>query len=319
MLSNEDIYKSRDVSTAEMVAIMMELKYFDEQFMYYGCAYAQDGVVKYRLNENAKSLYRFWKNSEENGIYPTNIVKYVRLLKVPSGKENERSVQVQKEFAEKLKATYPLTLFRALNDLGAEPAFDAAEEILRDWQEELELCYDADKIELFAGAVKMSFDAKLLKKATFARFKHWIEERKELISNSDNVIWRDKRIFYGFMYWQDGQAKVYSNAEKVIVHEHRYELLCQKVFCTPIFAKGFWFDAEPVRKISGWRDIFEKYLFALMQDDYIEYLQQIRQLPAAVEKEKMDRWLEQIDGRQYPEALRVLNYYQMRWQLQEQF
>ena len=38
MLSNADIYKSRDVTTAETVAQMAQLKYFDEQYLYYGCA-----------------------------------------------------------------------------------------------------------------------------------------------------------------------------------------------------------------------------------------------------------------------------------------
>ena len=63
MLTNDEIYQSRDVSTAEMVAVMMELKYFDEQFLYYGLAYAEDGVIKYRLNDNPLPLCRFCKGS----------------------------------------------------------------------------------------------------------------------------------------------------------------------------------------------------------------------------------------------------------------
>ena len=57
MLTNDDIYKSRDASASDLVAIMMELKYFDEQFLYYGLAYAEDGVIKYRLNASKKAFF----------------------------------------------------------------------------------------------------------------------------------------------------------------------------------------------------------------------------------------------------------------------
>ena len=59
MLSNADIYKSRDVTTAETVAQMAQLKYFDEQYLYYGCAYLYEGTIKYRLHENAEKIAAF--------------------------------------------------------------------------------------------------------------------------------------------------------------------------------------------------------------------------------------------------------------------
>ena len=75
MLENKDVYKSRDVTTTEMVAIMMELKYFDEQFMYYGCAYAKDGHVEYRINNDVSRLYRFGKTARHTtSIQPTSCV-----------------------------------------------------------------------------------------------------------------------------------------------------------------------------------------------------------------------------------------------------
>ena len=315
MLSQEDIYKSRDVSTAEMVAMLAELKYFDEQFIYYGCAYAQDGVVKYRINEKAEKLYRFWQNSEANGIYPTNITKYVQLLKVPSGKEQEKRLLVQQAVVEKLKEDYPLILFQALSDLGATVAEDRAAEILRTWQDELDLCYEEDRIELFAGCVRLAFEAKLLTKTTFQAFEKWLEARKEIIGNCENVIWRDKRYFYGFVYWQDGRAQIYSNADETIVQKHRYDVLCQKMYSTPIFTKYYWFDSQPQYTISQWRALFEKQLLALVQEEGSKYLQQIWQLPAIVQKAQLDKWLEQMAGQQYTDALQVLSYYQMRWQM----
>ena len=84
MLTNDEIYQSRDVSTAEMVAVMMELKYFDEQFLYYGLAYAEDGVIKYRLNDNPLPLCRFWADCTQKGLYPTGLTQHVQLAKVPS-------------------------------------------------------------------------------------------------------------------------------------------------------------------------------------------------------------------------------------------
>ncbi len=317
MLENKDVYKSRDVTTTEMVAIMMELKYFDEQFMYYGCAYAKDGHVEYRINNDVSRLYRFLENSEAHNVYPTNIMRYVRLLKVPSGKEREKAEIVENEFLKKLQEAYPLALFQALDELGNTPALNSAGDLLRAWQERLEVCYDVDQIELYRGAVQLAYDAKVLDEANHETLSQWITSRLELIDNCENVIWNDKRYFYGFVYWQNNKIKVYSNAEEYIVNDHRYELMTDGVLCSAIFKKHYWFDSKPDLSIQKWRMQFEGDLKECWTEENIDLFNKLCSLPAAVNKDDFMNWkkqLENVDNSdQNRNAQTVMDYYKTRW------
>lgn len=313
MLTNDDIYRSRDVSASELVAIMTELKYFDEQFLYYGLAYAEDGVIKYRLNAKAQPIYAFQAACVQKGLYPTVITKHVELTKVPSGQEELVAAQVRETFLDKLKNSYPKSLFQALIDLGALPASDAAQAILSPWQEDLELCYQADVIALFSGLCQMAYAAKLLTPSVYQTYAAWADQRIEQIQNCENVIWHDKRFFYGFLYWQNHQQHVYSNAELFIVQEHAYDLMAQGLPCTPIFSKHYWFDAQNAWSIRQWRERFEADLMTWENADYCQRFHALRSLPPPIPPQQFADICAAVDTAHYPLAAKTLNYYQERW------
>ncbi|PWM49706.1 MAG: hypothetical protein DBX41_06740 [Clostridiales bacterium] len=314
MLSNADIYKSRDVTTAETVAQMAQLKYFDEQYLYYGCAYLYEGTIKYRLHENAEKMAAFWEKSFEFGIYPTDISKYVRLLKTPSGKEYEKAEQVQREFALKLAQTYPQELFLALKELGDIAPTDAALAELTLWQDELDLCYERDKIELFSGAVALCFKQKKLCTASYEQFKQWIKARLDLINNCECSIWRDKHWFYGFGYQDGASAQFYANASEFIARSHHYDLMSEGASCTPIFKKAYWFDENPDWPIRKWRSRFEEDMKGLMSEEYQQRLRHLSEVSVTADKEKLAYWLTAVDGEKFPQAHKVLSYYRSLWQ-----
>ena len=205
MLTNKDIYKSRDTTVSELVAQMMELKYFDEQFMYYATAYVENDVIKYRLNRSASAMYDFWANSMERHIYPTGVKRHVQLLKVPSGKEEEKAMEVRDTFIIKLQKMFPKELFQMLAALGAVPPTDGAKDLLEQWQDELELCYEEDQICLYAEASKEAYNRKILTDETWEKIKQWVKSRQEQISRNQNVIWNNKKYIYGYLFEQNGQ------------------------------------------------------------------------------------------------------------------
>ena len=313
MLTNDEIYQSRDVSTAEMVAVMMELKYFDEQFLYYGLAYAEDGVIKYRLNDNPLPLCRFWADCTQKGLYPTGLTQHVQLAKVPSGQEAIIAAQVRQTFVDKLKGLYPKSLFQALTLLGQTAATNAAQDLLDLWQDELELCFIPERISCFAGLCQMAYEAKLLTEPVFQALSQWSRQRSEQIHNCENVIWHDKRYFYGFMYWQGGQAHIYSNAELPLVLSHAYSLQATGLPCTPMRRKYYWFDAHPSWSIAAWREQFETDLLHLYDADYLQRFQALRALPPALSPRRFAAACSSVDTTIYPQAAQVLGYYQNRW------
>ncbi len=313
MISNEEIYKSRDVTTAEEVAQLMELKYFDEQFLYYGTAYAEEGRVKYRLNRNGMAIYDFLISSARRNVYPIGVETYVQLIRVPSGKEEILAAEVRENFVEKLKATYPKEIFQALNRLGHVPPTDQAKGMLQQWQEELELCYDPDEIQLYAEVVQEAFVRKLLCAESLEQLQRWAGRRQEQIRSNEHPIWREKRCIYGFLYRQNGNFLPYSNAEKQVALERRYTLQCKGVFCTPIFAKEYWIDTKPDQSMLLWRKQFEEEMRSRMTGTYLDRLQMLRDLETPVSSAYFRAQMGKIDVARYPSTLPVIRFYANQW------
>lgn len=303
----------KDENCAGMVAIMMELKYFDEQFVYYGTAYVENNVIKYRIHDKAEKMYQFFEKSAQKSLYPLGIVRYVQYKKVPSGKENEVASEVQASLVEYLKQIYPKELFYLVQKVGETKANNNAQDILQSWQDKLELCFEEDQINLFAGAVKMAYQAKLIDDKVFQQFMEWVENKVTQIISHTNSKWRKPYKMHGFIYWENGKLKIYVNALWQKAAERFYEIKASKLFCTPIFSKTYWLDSMPAWDLTKWRSKFEKDLTLLMDDEYCAYLKQIWSLPAVANKELYQQLSQRIDIEQYPEAKKVLDYYAAVW------
>lgn len=315
MLSNEDVYKSRDVSTAEMVAEMVALNYFDEQITYYGCAYIKKGRIEYRINENVNKIYEFWKNSEKRGCYTTNVLRHIEFVKIPSGKKEEKTRVVQKNFVDRMKEIYPKELFLVLSTLGSVRADDRATNIFYKWKDELELCYDEDQIRLVEGVLQYAFKAKLLTIETTNVIKVWIEERLEIISNCENTIWQDERWFFGFLFIDNGVIKPYVNAEECIVLERQFNKMAQGIRCTPIFKKKYWVDSNKNKPLREWRNLFEYEMTSLMDSRYMNILEKIWSFPSVISSVEFEKMSEKIDFEKYPASKSVINFYKVMWQV----
>lgn len=313
MLRNDDIYCSRDASVSQLVAIMMELKYFDQQFLYYGMAYVCDGIIQYRLNENPLPIYQFYAQSAQQGLCPTGITTHVQLIKVPSGHEAATAAKVRDAFITQLKADYPKALFQALEQLNTIAATDIAWETLNEWHDQLELCFDADQIQLFLGLCQMAYEAKILTHTAYTTLKSWAQQRAAQIANCENVIWRDKRYFYGFLYWKNDEKRIYCNTYLPIVMDRAYQLKAQGVSCTPILSKHYWFDAQKSWSIMNWRSKFEADLWQLFDANYLSRFQAIRTLSTPIQPQTFAAAFSALDTARFAEASKVLNYYRNRW------
>lgn len=311
--ANHKDRKVRDEECAGIVAVLMELKYFDEQFVYYGTAYVENNRIKYRMHDKAEKMYQFFEKSAQKNLYPTEVIRYVQYKKVPSGKENDIAAEVRISLAEHLKEIYPKELFYLLRKTGVVPASNSAYPILLQWQDKLELCFEEDQIMLFVGVVKMAYKAKMIDTVALQQFLDWADDKTAQIASHTNLKWRKPHQMHGFLYWENGKLKSYVNALWYKVAERQYELLANKRLCTPIFSKTYWLDSMPTRDLLKWRDTFEKELPVLMDDTYCDYLHQIWNLPPTIDRAWYQELCSGIDVSQYPEAQKVLDYYGNIW------
>ena len=265
------------------------------------------------MNENALPIYQFFEHASERNLYPTPIINHVQMKKVPSGKESEAAAEVRNRFVEKLKGYYPKELFQILLKLGNTASSNQALRVLLEWQEELLFCFHADRIQLFHGAVKLAFDAKVLNDDSFHNFIKWCDKRNEQIQQSINVVWRDKHFYYGFLYWKNGRFEAYSNAELSIVMEHLSICMINGIFCTPIFEKYYWFDANPSWSPRNWRLQFEQDMKQQMDEVYFNWLKKIVSVPSVIDTQLYQNYIDEIDKENYPLAVKALLFYGSKW------
>ena len=241
------------------------------------------------------------------------IVRFVQYRKVPSGKENEIAAEVQADFAEHLKQIYPKQLFQAIQKLGAIKAENTAKPIIEVWQDSLELCFVEDKINLFAGAVQMVYQAKQITDATFRQMMDWVEDKHAQIVSHTNVRWRKPCKMHGFLYQEYGKQQVYVNALWHKAVERQHEIKTKGLVCTPIFSKEYWMDSVPGWDLTKWRSKFEEDIKVLMDESYFERLQQLWNLPSVVDNVQFQQLCESIDLETYPAAKKVIDYYGTVW------
>lgn len=201
-INQSEIYKNRDAETTSLVAMMAELKYFDEQFLFYGTVYVEHGIIKYRLNSKALPIYQFFYKAAERDLCPTMIMKHIQMKKVPSGKEEVIAAEVRNDFVQELQRCYPRELFLILYELEKTPNSDIAKEFLLKLQDELQFCYKIDEITLLMGLINMAYDAKKVRKESYNQLICWCNKRMEQIQQSVNVIWSEKRYYIWFFIFR---------------------------------------------------------------------------------------------------------------------
>lgn len=308
-----EIYHNRDAETAIEVSRLMELKYFDTQFLYYGVAYAEQGRVKYRLHDNAERMVRFVGQCAEKGLYPTEIRSRTTLKKAPSGHEQIVAEEARQEFVELLKQEYPVEFYRGLTGLGETVADNTAEERLREEQKKLEYCYDPDKIQLFQGLVQMAFEQKVLQPGALQEFRTWSRKRLEVIRDCTNIFRNRKKTFYGYRYLENGVWHSYCNGDLITAEKRRYEAMVQGMVCTPMAAKDYWLDSCPDKKIPLWKAEAEAYFNTLMDEAYLACLLDLRNMHNHVDAEKLAELIHRMEQQNAHQAVRTLRYYQNCW------
>lgn len=315
MLTNEQIYKNRDAEATSEVSVLLELKYFDEQFLYYGTAYAENGRVKYRIHDNAEAMYRFVTYSAEQNRYPTEIRTYVKMEKVPSGMERNVEEKIRLAFVEQLQKDYSPELFRLLERYGNIPANDDAFAMLEGLREALEYCYQEEQIVLFTGLVQEAFDEKILTNASRIKLQDWIDRRLAIIRECQTDTGR-KRTFYGFMALEQDEWKLYANAEEINIRNKRYQKMTEGVLCTPVFSKVYWLDKVPQRSLKGWRDVFSAEIHEYMDDAYQNQVRMLHDIPGPIDRQRFGDDAQKVADRLTTLDERTLHYYENRWKLQ---
>lgn len=301
---------NRDLQTAAEVEHLYRLNYFSEEFLVYATAYVENGNIRYRFNEKSTPMYQFCHRSLCEGIFPLPVEQHIKIKKVETGTRETERINFCKEIAQQIQGEYPIELFRLQRDYQNIFPNDAAYKILSVWKKDLMSCFSLEMLQLFEGAVKKAAISKHLTQSSYRNFVQWVEGRKIQIDDMfvDGSNGRTK-VLSGFLYKNGTEWQVFSNAVEDVVWQRQNQHQKEGIVCTPIFRKSYSLEKHPAWRNVQWQEAFDNMLGQLMDQQYLERLEQLYALPTVVDKQDYQKCLDLFLQQGKDKAVGALRYY----------
>ena len=254
------IIRMRDVEIADGMGRQAELGWFDVEFTMYGTAYLAEGELCYRVSDQPDHIYYFMEKSKIRDLYCSNVLSCTERCPVPMGMKEDKALEVKKTLARQLRAAYPEELFHLLAKIADEARQDSAYPLLLQEQQELEGCFDANRLQCYQELVDDCYGCLKLSSSHYAQIRSWIKrERKNM---EDDCPSKDifEKCFYGLVYRQDGTYHYLEDSLREYIYQRKYELGQQGILTTPIFSETLWYNY--------------KYRLADARRDYLDHFHQ---------------------------------------------
>ncbi len=311
MTANLDrMVKFRDLQVAEDFARMAELGYMDRAYIFYGCAYYDQGRRWYLLSSDLERLEEILETKPQ--WYPTPIMQLQKSCPVPLGQEEKVAQQFKRQLALRLQASYSIHFFRKLQQWAAKPNTDDAYPLLESLREQLEGLYDQDRLQCFAGLVELAASGKVLSSQHSQYFQVWLDKMRRQMA--DDVIVSDvfEKTFYGLAFKPPGEAVGwYSNARIERVRQRQAELEAEGALVSPILVKTIGYNYT--YRLEDAHCTFKDMLQKMADQNYLALVCAIKELPAAVEADALQKEIERLRETKRLLEAEALTSYGRRW------
>lgn len=302
-----------DAICVQEVNQMYNLGCFAEQFVMYSTCFLQEQTCYYFVSDKAENAYQFAQRQLNDDIFCLPINKQTQEALVPSGHRENLNQQFKWQAAQKLKEEGAREAARLVASM-AKPANNVAAELLEQLKKSLAGCFEEEKLQIFAGLVQFAFTAKKITPLCYLQFQQWLADVTQDMAGERIKHAMHERVYTGFAYFQqDGSIGYYYNAVEAMTLERQCALQCQKQLVTPIFRKRYCFnDIDQLNDIAR---AFKETLHSHLNASYRALLQQIYQLPGAIERERFGEIYDQQHHVDHPLSVQMLNYYGVLWNL----
>lgn len=286
--------ENRDVVCAAAVGRMAALGRFDKELTVYGCAYMEDGSVRYRLSTNALQIHRFAAHAASAGIYPTSVRSFSKRTPVPAGMEEHLLYESKLELARELQKNYPRIYFETLTALGEAPANNASVPLLRELAQAIEGHYDDAELQLFAQLLEHCFQGKLIDRYGHYRFNDWLSKVRRQMEDDPVPGAQLKRTLYGFSYKEDDRIRTSYDAVEATVCAEREAQHLQGKICGPIIHRTYWL--ENFGEMAAARRDFKALLLEKEGEAMFAFIERIAELPSAVDEKIFADTLRELEA-----------------------
>ena len=268
----------RDLVCAMAVGEMSQMGCFEEEFITYGCAFWQEGHIKYLVTGKSESMEDFLVECALKDWYPTPVSVRLDRSMVAAGEREEIRQNFKLDMVRQLRRLYNQPFFTAMAHIAQAPANDQAYPLLMTMQEELEGHFDDTELRLYEELARLALKRKVLSRESFLQIVDWLADTRSQMADDAVVKEQNSRTFAGFASQQpDGRLKYYVNAQPQTVQERQREEEAKGFLVTPVLQKTYWFKSENM--LMAKRQEFETLLKGCVNDAYMTRLRTIHQLP----------------------------------------
>lgn len=306
----------KDVRAADMVRNLAEMNYYKKDCTVYGYAYLNDeGKKIYRLSDNEVMLHRAFEADviAMRSMTPVKIYTSRELLQEET---SEEIYFMQKlKMANEIRLNFNDTYYNCLKEVQEVPSDEQALDIIMEWQEDIDGYFDEDAVRLFEGAVELAYATKHLPHWRYVQLLQWVTQVKKQMKNIVQMHDVYERTFYGLAYRKKDQEK-YSymyNANDTALFNQIKELDEQGTWHTPVYHKKYWYTNS--MDLSGVRKQFVEDLKETMDQDYLDRMIRIQNLPSAIPEDLWKKTVETVKAECSADAVDALNYWANRWNL----
>lgn len=304
---------SRDLCCAAAVDDMASMGRFDEEFALYGCTYLEGDDVTYRVSPEAVQIYDFVRESTRHACYPSRVICHRRNVSVPSGMREQILAEIKLETARKLRSLYPQAFFAELSPLAKTAMENSALPLLERMVDAIDGHFDDLELQVLEGTIQFAWDSKLLQEHSRQQLEQWVTKTRRQMEDDPILAAEVSRTFYGFCYQKnDGSVQSVTNALPLLVWEEHANKQRSGVLTGPIMQQTLWFAHEG--QIAEGNRRFRQSVQSLQNDAYFAFLQQMKNLPGAVDAKAFQKALTRLEAQtESVQAVEDLRGYGYRW------
>lgn len=302
--------ENRDMDVASAVAIMAAMGRFDTEFLIYGSAVQEaDGKIYYYATANREKLSQLIREARREERYFMPIISHIERVKVPADMKDEWAAKSKLALIRRMKEQYDAFIPMMQPFFQTKPNNRAAA-ILEDYQENIDGYFDSTLLQLFWSLVEMSYEAKILSRESYLRFRTWYDKVQHQMSDDPVLEDNITRVYYGFVYEDEtGCRKTLVNAQYENIADKWRDKLMNGLLVAPIIKKQYAF--KEFSEMPKARQSFSEWLLSVQSEKYMNIVRALRNMEGVIDHDDLQKMAETFAG--YDDAVFASAYYRMIW------
>lgn len=293
---------------------LLQIGYLEFETAGYATAYKKDNEIYYYVSDGETTMHKFLLKCHEANIYPTPVKYYCKRYDLLEDTEDDIKRKFRVETAFKLKEAYPRVYFEALEKLTAHFNDNQAFYLLKEMSEQLDGCFDINKLKLFGSLLEMMLKGRLLNEPGYILLNEWLQNEYEKMAIEPIASGQYKRTYAGFAYEKpNGQIGYFCDAFAYMATEKQADFISRGYVVTPILQKSYYADA--FQGLTESRAQFKAELEHYLGDNYIRLMKLIKSLDPCVDTALYCEYYEKVKETGSKQALAAITYYGNLWNI----